>query len=60
METLNSMAHLIKWAPWQLEQSNMGSELGGVGGGMNFLSSPDASMLSREQHKQGRGDLAQE
>ena len=57
---LNSMAHLMKWAPWQLEQSNMGSELGGVGGGMNFLSSPDALMLSREQQKQGRGDLAQE
>ena len=57
MEMLNSMAHLMKWAPWQLEQSNMGSDLGGVGGGMNLLSRPDASMLSREQHKQGRGGL---
>ena len=60
MEMLNSMAHLMKWAPWQLEQINMASEMGGVGGGMKLSSSPDDSMLSREQHKQGRGDLAQE
>ena len=38
----------------------MGSDLGGVGGGMNLLSRPDASMLSREQHKQGRGGLEKE